>query len=128
MAGSYGEAALKDLVVVLSPQGDLDLTTAPSMDPVVSALIDRGVRSLALHLDRVGFIGSRGIGYILNWWHRMQEKGGRLVVASAPPNVKAALQAVGAYAVIPMTDTLPEALRELHTSIPRRPRRRRVSR
>jgi len=68
--------------VVLAVRGEVDALSAPDLEAILGALVDRGHRSFVLELAQVGFIDAAGARAIVHTAGRLRSLGGELVVRS----------------------------------------------
>ena len=68
--------------VLLAVRGVVDALSAPDLEAVLGALIDRGHRSFVLELAQTGFIDAAGARVIVRTAGRLRSLGGQLVVRS----------------------------------------------
>ncbi|HCC33336.1 MAG TPA: anti-sigma F factor antagonist [Clostridiales bacterium] len=98
-------------VVILQPQGDLDLKLAEELRRAGENLLGRGGRhSLVLDMRRVDFIDSSGLSAILGRYRRVLELQGRMAVSGATPRVASLLELAGVTGLIPLHASLADAL------------------
>ena len=75
-----------DLTVVL--RGDVDASTAPQFEAVVSQALDEGTTRIELDLDELGFLDSTGVSVIALIVRRLRAVGNRLTILNCPPPVE----------------------------------------
>jgi anti-anti-sigma factor len=83
-----------DGVVVVRPQGELDIATTPLLDEVLSDLAGRGA-SAVLDLGDVAFIDSSGLQTILAAHATSQRDGFGLTMLPGPPPVMKVFELAG---------------------------------
>ncbi|MDX6723988.1 MAG: anti-sigma factor antagonist [Solirubrobacteraceae bacterium] len=73
-------------VVVIAPQGELDISTAPILDAQLSDLCDVGFDKLILDLRGLEFLDSTGVHLLIRWtaWAGAREDGFRLIAGGRP--------------------------------------------
>lgn len=81
-------------VVRLRAAGDITHTTlAESPDPIGRLLGKDGfAQTVLLSLEKVSFMDSSGVGWLLGCRRRFREGGGQFVLHSIPPNILEILQ------------------------------------
>jgi anti-sigma B factor antagonist len=73
--------------VVVQPQGELDLDSAPELGRELSGVIEGGATVVVVDLETTTFIDSMTIGVLLGAVRRLQQRGGELRIACADPNI-----------------------------------------
>jgi anti-anti-sigma factor len=101
-------------VLVVTPTGELDVATVPSLAEVVRRCTDR-YRVLVLSLARVTFMDSQAIGLLLEL--RNGPCGDRLALVPPPASVGAILDRLGAR---PLFHWVSSPAEELHRVLGRR--------
>ncbi len=96
-------------IVIL--QGQLDESTVVNFSEQVYKLIDSASENsrVILDLEGLSYLNSKSIGYIADFFSRLESKNSKLVLAKAQPNVRDILNVVGIDQIVPMTQTLNEA-------------------
>ncbi|GAA1695947.1 STAS domain-containing protein [Fodinicola feengrottensis] len=98
-----------DGMTTVSVAGDLDMTTTPKLQRIVTKALDEGPQTLVLDLDEVSFLGSDGIAVLLRCH---QYAGARIsfrVVTANPVSLRP-MQLTGITDVVPIFATREEAL------------------
>jgi anti-sigma B factor antagonist len=96
--------------VVVSPHGEVDLTTSPALRVTVDRLIHDGASAVVLDLSDVGFIDSTALGVLVSFHHRLGE---RLIIAAVRPTVLRLLEITKFTSVLRLTDSVAAALTAL---------------
>lgn len=96
-------------VLVLAVTGEIDYTSAGTLDSRVRELLDRQTSHLVLDFSEVGFCDSSGMSALIRLWQDLQAAGGQLAVAAAPTNVTRALRIGGLQNLIATYPTVDEA-------------------
>jgi len=65
---------------VLEVGGEVDVYTAPKLRERLNELIDGGVRSIVVDLNRVEFLDSTGLGVLVGAHRRLRPLGGKCVL------------------------------------------------
>jgi anti-sigma B factor antagonist len=74
---------------VLDVEGEVDLSTAPTLRSRIDELIRGGVRHLVVDLSDVGFMDSSGLSVLVSVMKHMEDADGRLaIVCSRDPVLK----------------------------------------
>lgn len=82
---------------VMQFKGELDESNIDSTAKEVYKLLDESANNLPVLFDftELGYMNSKSIGYLSDWYTRLGEKGSELLVAGAPENIMDILQTVG---------------------------------
>lgn len=96
-------------VIVL--EGQLDESNVDNFAPNVYQLIETGDtnQGFILDLEKLTYMNSKSIGYISDWYGKINAKGGKMVIAKPQSNIKDILNVVGLDKVIPIAQTIEEA-------------------
>ncbi|MDJ0522075.1 MAG: STAS domain-containing protein [Planctomycetota bacterium] len=100
-------------VTVLTPHGDLDITTLPAFEARVRDLVDGGTRLLLWDLSEVGVLPSTAAGFLLQTARRLKDVGGRMALSGGSPLVMGTLRTMGVLAVFRTFGTRAEGLRAM---------------
>ena len=111
-------AELEDGVRVIAVRGELDLSTAPDLEPALEEATSSGDASVLIDLSACEFIDSTGIALIVRAWQRLDRAGGgdgagRVVLCSDNDQVRRVLGITGLELSIPIHGTRDEALAAL---------------
>ncbi len=71
---------LRENLPLVEPVGEIEVYTAPDVKAELARIMDQGQFRLAISLDKVTFIDSRGIGVLVEATKRARENGGDLAV------------------------------------------------
>jgi anti-sigma B factor antagonist len=93
--------------VVVTPHGDVDLTTSDMVRATVDRVIDDGAAAVVLDLSDVGFMDSTALGALVSFHRRL---GPRFVVAGARPTVLRLFEITKFTTVLRLADSVPTAL------------------
>lgn len=74
----------------------------------VIAAIPQGL-FLIFDFEKLEYMNSKSIGYLTDWYTKLNEKKGGIVIANARPNILDILQVVGLTQLIPCVGSLEEA-------------------
>jgi anti-sigma B factor antagonist len=105
-----------DGIRVIAVRGELDLSTAPALEPIVEeALSSSG--PVIVDLTECEFIDSTGIALVVRAWQRIEaeeaERGRRLIVCSSNEQVGRVLEISGLGQSIPIHTSREEGLTAL---------------
>jgi anti-anti-sigma factor len=92
--------------------GELDLSTAPTLETALEEALDSGEGSVLIDLSQCEFIDSTGIALIVRAWQRLAsgENGRTLVLCTENDQVRRVLEITGLELSIPVHLTRDEAL------------------
>lgn len=91
--------------------GQLDESNVDERAKEIYDLINSVPQGLFLVFDfeKLEYMNSKSIGYLTDWYTKLTEKRGGIVIANARPNIVDILQVVGLTQLIPCKATLDEA-------------------
>lgn len=91
--------------------GQLDESNVDDKAKEIYELINSVPQGLFLIFDfaNLEYMNSKSIGYLTDWYTKLTEKKGGIIVTQARPNIVDILQVVGLTQLIPCTATLDEA-------------------
>jgi anti-sigma B factor antagonist len=106
-------------VQVIAVRGELDLHTAPQLEESVEAALESNNPTLAIDLSACEFIDSTGIALIVHAWRQLSEDSdkapaGSFALCGLSDQVQRLFQITGLESMIPMHNTLEEALAALN--------------
>jgi len=92
-------------------KGQLDETNVDEKAKLIYALIEQVPKNLNLLMDfeNLEYMNSKSIGYLTDWYSKVSEGGGKIVIAKARPNILDILEVVGLTQLISCYPTLDEA-------------------
>jgi anti-sigma B factor antagonist len=100
---------------VVTPHGEVDLTTSDALQVVVDRLLDDGASAVVLDLSDVGFMDSTALSVLVTFHRRL---GRRLVLAAAQPTVLRLLAITKFTSVLRLADSVTAALTALRPEAP----------
>lgn len=91
--------------------GQLDESNVDEKAKEIYDLINSIPQGLHLIFDfeKLEYMNSKSIGYLTDWYTKLTEKRGGIVITKAKPNILDILQVVGLTQLIPCTGTVEEA-------------------
>lgn len=91
--------------------GQLDESNIDMNSKVIYDLLAQHPKDFYILFDfsKLQYMNSKSIGYITDWYGKITEGGGKIVIAAAPENVLEILQAVGITELIKCYNTFDEA-------------------
>ena len=95
---------------VVTPHGEVDLTTSDGLRIAVDRILDDGFTALVLDLSDVTFMDSTALGVLVSFHRRL---GDRLVLAAAQRPVLRLLEITKFTSVLRLTDSVSDALTTL---------------
>ena len=95
--------------VVVSVQGELDITSSPRFDECLSEA-SAGSDRVILDMSGVDFMDTTALAVIVGHWRRLAAAGGMFALAGARYRYTKALWITGLADRLPMYDTVDEAL------------------
>ncbi len=91
--------------------GQLDESNVDEKAKEIYALIEAAKGTLYMIFDFAGleYMNSKSIGYLTDWYTKLSEKQGNIIVAQARPNIIDILSVVGITQLVKCVDTVDEA-------------------
>jgi anti-anti-sigma factor len=99
-------------VAIMRPDGDLFLRESEIFEERVTELLRANYERFIVNLKGVNYIGSSGIGALINLYNQLTKMGGRMVITNLPDKVVEVLQIMG-LEIIETMDTEKEAVKAL---------------
>lgn len=100
-------------VVRVNISGDAGMGSVPSMDAVLTRLIQEGYSRLIIDLSETTYLASAAIGALIRCADLAREKGGEVALAGVSNQVRHVLKIMGVQRILRMTNTVQEALAAL---------------
>ena len=97
-----------DTHVTCQPVGELDAFTVAQFREALAAL--DGPQRLVIDLSEVPFMDSAGLGALIGGIRRVREAGGEVAVVCNRPTLTRLLHTTGFDRIVPVTDTVDDAL------------------
>ncbi len=96
---------------LIKVQGQLDESNVDENAKKLYELIEQNPKGLSLVFDfsELEYMNSKSIGYLTDWYGKLNALGGKLIIAGARENIVDILQVVGLTQLIPCVATLDEA-------------------
>jgi anti-sigma B factor antagonist len=95
---------------VVAVSGEVDLFTAPEFKQRVLAPITAGIDRVIVDLTETTFIDSSSLGALIGAHRRLQERGGRLVVACSSEAIAKTFRITGLDGVFTIVNSVQAAL------------------
>lgn len=98
-------------VKLLKFTGQLDESNVDEKAKEIYDFINATPQGLFLIFDfeKLEYMNSKSIGYLTDWYTKLTERQGGIIVANARPNILDILQVVGLTQLIPCVPTIDEA-------------------
>ena len=100
----------EDGIMVLGLSGRMDIDGTGEVDLKLNAVTAEDHGSVIGDLTGITFMSSIGIGALVRVAKAVRRRGGNMVLCGAQPVVKLALEKTGIPSLIPMFDTMAEAV------------------
>jgi stage II sporulation protein AA (anti-sigma F factor antagonist) len=96
---------------LITISGQLDESNVDTKAKEIYQLLETTQGKLSFIFDLAGldYMNSKSIGYLTDWYGKITERGGKVLIAHAKPNIKDILQVVGLTQLIQMFESLDEA-------------------
>jgi anti-sigma B factor antagonist len=114
MATDFGieDRRIEDRAHVVVVSGEVDLFTVPEFKQRVTAPIAAGIEHVIVDLTRTTFVDSSSLGVLIGAHRRLQQRGGRLVVACDVEAILKTFRITGLDGVFTIVNSVHEALGE----------------
>ena len=100
-------------VSVLELNGDLDVSSAPTLQTALQQLMDDGRQLVVLDLGAVPFMDSSGLGVLVAANRRLIAAGGQIALASAAPALRKVFQLTRTNRLFKLYDAVSDAVAEI---------------
>lgn len=98
-------------ILIVTLIGELDHSSAEEVRIKIDDRIDRDdISKVILNFSKVTFMDSSGIGAVVGRYKKINNKGGKLVIAEAGKNVNRIFELAGLYKLIDKYNTVDEAV------------------
>ena len=95
------EKKIERLTLILRLEGELDMHTASMVRQTIDNAIEkRGIRTVILNFQNVGFVDSSGLGVILGRYKKLLPIGGNLKITNVPPHIYKIMELSGLPKII----------------------------
>jgi anti-sigma B factor antagonist len=84
-----------DGIAVLTPHGDLDMETSPSLVDAATREVTGGAHRIVVDLSAVTFVDSSGVGALVMLWRTVGERPGGFAIATPSKPVQSVLETTG---------------------------------
>lgn len=98
-------------VKVVTLAGQMDESNVDELAPKVYQLLTDSPDETGyiFDLENLVYMNSKSIGYLTDWYSKIKEKGGDMVLAKLSSNVQDVLSVVGLTRIVPVAQTMEEA-------------------
>jgi anti-sigma B factor antagonist len=96
---------------IVDVKGEVDLYTSPRLREKIVELVEDGHIRIVVGLEDVSFLDSSGLGALVGALKRVNERGGRMVLAVPEGSPLKVLTITGLDKVFPIHPTVDDALR-----------------
>lgn len=105
------ESSPEMILKIIKISGQLDESNVDEEAKKVYALIEQNPSKLSLILDfeELEYMNSKSIGYLTDWYGKVFENGGKVIIAKSKPNILDILEVVGLTQLIKNYPTIEEA-------------------
>jgi len=100
-------------VSVLELNGDIDVSSAPTLQAVLQQLMDDGRQLVVLDLGAVPFMDSSGLGVLVAAHRRLTAAGGQIALASATPALRKVFELTRTNRLFKLYDAVSDAVAEI---------------
>jgi len=100
-------------VSVLELNGDIDVSSAPTLQAALQQLMDDGKRLVVLDLEAVPFMDSSGLGVLVAAHRRLTAAGGQIALANAALTLRKVFQLTRTNRLFKLYDAVSDAVAEI---------------
>ena len=97
-------------VSILALTGDLDVSSAPTLQAALQQLMDDGQRLVVLDLEAVPFMDSSGLGVLVAAHRRLTALGGQIALASAASTLRKVFELTRTNRLFKLHDAVSDAV------------------
>lgn len=104
----------KDDVVVIIPQGELDVTNSNSFkNDIAKEFIDKGKVNIVLDMSGVSYMDSSALGTIISLYKSCRMSGGSFALAGLVDSVRRLFAITALDKVVPIFNTVDDAIKKM---------------
>ncbi len=104
----------KGNVVVIIPQGELDVTNSTNFKNAISSeFIDKGKVNIVLDMSGVSYMDSSALGTIISLYKSCRMNGGSFAIAGLVDSVRRLFAITALDKVVPIFDTVDDAIKRM---------------
>jgi anti-sigma B factor antagonist len=104
---------MADEVEVVKVEGRIDANSAPGMEALINAPLERGVKKIVVDLSGVEYMSSAGLRVLLASLKKTRAMGGEMRLAGMQPFVKEVFDMTGFSRLFTVSPTAEEAVKSL---------------
>lgn len=101
---------VRDGVVALDLEGEVDVYTAPLLRQEIVDQVEKGTKYLLVHLEKVEYLDSTGLGILIGGVKRLKEQGGGLKLVGPSPRISRIFDITGLNRIFDVYATQADAL------------------
>lgn len=107
---------MQDGIMVIEFNGELDETNADkTFTKIYEDIGEFSDKKIAFNFIGLKYLNSKSIGYIADVFSNIEDNDGQMYICNCDEGVKDVLELVGITTIIPIADTLEEAIEEMNT-------------
>ena len=103
-------AAVSAGVVALELDGEVDVYTAPLLRQEIVDQVEKGTRFLLVHLEKVEYLDSTGLGILIGGVKRLKEQNGAMKLIGPSPRISRIFDITGLNRIFDVYATQAEAM------------------
>lgn len=104
MAGFNIEVEEREGMAILRLFGDLFIKESSALEKETEDFLGKGARYIVINLGGIKYIGSSGIGVLVNLHRQLSEAGGRMILVEVPDKVTQVLTMMNLTMIEMMAD------------------------
>jgi len=97
-------------IVALDLEGEVDVYTAPLLRQEIMNQVEKGTKYILVHLEKVEYLDSTGLGILIGGVKRLKEQGGALKLVGPSPRISRIFDITGLNRIFDVYATQTEAL------------------
>lgn len=97
-------------VVALDLEGEVDVYTAPLLRQEIMDQVDKGTKNILVHLEKVEYLDSTGLGILIGGVKRLKEQNGSLKLVGPSPRISRIFDITGLNRIFDVYATQADAL------------------
>ena len=101
---------VRDGVIALELEGEVDVYTAPLLRQEIVDQVEKGARFLLVHLEKVEYLDSTGLGILIGGVKRLKEQNGGLKLIGPSPRISRIFDITGLNRIFDVYTTQADAL------------------
>jgi anti-sigma B factor antagonist len=97
-------------IVILAISGKIDSFSLDDLNAAFNTVMKKGGKKILLDMKGLRYINSKGIGSLISFLKWVEKIGGAVRLADVHSNIKETFQILGLERVLPLYDSLAEAM------------------